>query len=1151
MEPRESRDPEGIPARCYCGLNRAFFVLQTGDRAVNENSLNSGQSLDPAGQAHVHELRERFEAALKAGQSPPIEDYLGAVAEPLRATLLLELLRLDVIYRSKQGDNPAPQDYLKQFPAHGDLIGRLFDEPATAFARPLTEVSVRPADHQDAPGRPVSAGDRICAEESPVPRSPESTVDDRPPESAERYPTSRVPRFRPLRFHARGGLGEVWVAEDRELGREVALKQIQERHRDNPDSRRRFLREAEITGRLQHPGIVPIYGLEQNFDGQPSYAMNFIEGENLQAAIERFHSAETMKRDPGRRSLELRRLLNHLVVVCNTIAYAHSRGVLHRDLKPANIMLGRYGETQVVDWGLAKSGVGSPESGVAESRSQEQPGEEPLLPCAPLIAGSTEPGLQLGTPAYMSPEQAAGEVRLGPATDIYGLGATLYAILTGQSPVQGSDREKVYERVRRGDFPRPCQIRPEVPRALEAVCLKAMALHPEQRYATAQALAGDIEQWLADEPVSAWREPRSVRLRRWARRRRVLVTGLAVGLVLVCLGLGVGGPMISSLRQQVLVERSLAQFADLERDVREAQLEGRVGRWQEALDRLDAVLDAGHPEPVRIRLERYKALSGKGDVPACKREVEALAALDEAELGPYAGPVLLRSGERLLAQNQLRQGRAKIQQARLRGLDEADDAFAQAMLAPTVPESAHHLRTALERDPFHQEAHRFYLTTLLLQGNTQEAIQEAELCRRLFPDDTSLELAGAVVAAFDGRVEEANGILDQRQKTLGTDTVRDLKKKVMAATHLAASAMDNWDEPLGLKDLTQVQDFVRLFTSVTGGDNVLLFQFPPAFAELLLQMTEKGAAIPDLLMQLGKRPWFERILEVMPDGSLYFLDGLKYGVETEANAAKMEAAMLKAADTPSLIANVRREALYCAAMSAGAQYLLAEKRHSPQARGHLDRAVGYVRQRLELGPLRSVHGDYFFKVARRGRVYDLALVINAERLRKAPGDLNLLTERAQMELLAGSYQVALATADQVLARQPENHDARRYRAEAILGLNAVLHGNEPPDAATVRRALGRPPEDAAVETDKRMAGPSASDFYNAAHVHALAAVALPAGPKREGHESRALELLGKARAAGYFDYPPNVDMFQVERGFALLRDRPEVQKLVPQPDRDK
>ncbi|MGO9922041.1 MAG: protein kinase domain-containing protein, partial [Isosphaeraceae bacterium] len=229
--------------------------------------------------------------------------------------------------------------------------------------------------------------------------------------------------------------------------------------------------------------------------------------------------------------LAFRRLLSRFLDVCNAIAYAHSRGVLHRDIKPGNILLGPYGETLVVDWGLAKI-VGRDEPGTSDPSA-----EATLCPPSASGTGETMPGTALGTPVYMSPEQAERRLDLlGPQSDVYSLGATLFVVLTGRAPFDGGGAAEVLPKVQRGEFARPRAVNPSIPKSLEAVCVKAMALKQADRYATPRALAEDIEHWLADEPVSAYREPWPDRARRWSRKHRTLVTSAAAVLVLGLLG---------------------------------------------------------------------------------------------------------------------------------------------------------------------------------------------------------------------------------------------------------------------------------------------------------------------------------------------------------------------------------------------------------------------------------------------------------------------------------------------------------------------------------------------------------------------------------------------------------------------------------------
>jgi serine/threonine protein kinase/formylglycine-generating enzyme required for sulfatase activity len=433
-------------------------------------------------------------------------------------------------------------------------------------------------------------------------------------------------RFRILRPHAKGGLGAVFVALDMELNREVALKQILDHHADEPTSRARFLLEAEVTGGLEHPGIVPVYGLGILDDGRPYYAMRLIKGESLKEAIERFRKDGALERDQGLRSLELRKLLRRFVDVCNAIEYAHSRGVLHRDIKPANIIVGRHGETLVVDWGLAKA------IGRAEPASEVR--ERTLVP-SPSGLAETITGSALGTPAYMSPEQAAGELdRLGPPSDVYSLGATLYCLLTGRPAFAGEVAE-ILRAVERGDYPRPRKVDQSIDRALEAVCLKAMAPKPEDRYAGARALADDIERWMADEPIAALREPLLPRLARWSRRHRTLTASAAMLL---------GTASVALLVSTILIGREQNQTRNALRALITAQKERALGRVDALLSANSQALPTLIEEfaPARKWIDpRLRQLLAQDLVPARRRRVRLALLPSDAQQAQALGSELL------------------------------------------------------------------------------------------------------------------------------------------------------------------------------------------------------------------------------------------------------------------------------------------------------------------------------------------------------------------------------------------------------------------------------------------------------------------------------------------------------------------------------
>ena len=429
-------------------------------------------------------------------------------------------------------------------------------------------------------------------------------------------------RFNVLRLHQKGGLGRLMVALDTELNREIALKEILPNFADHEENRRRFIREAEITGALEHPGIVPVYSLGEFPDGRPYYAMRLIRGVDMLAAINDFHAKPATLAE---REFELRQLLGRFVDVCHAVDYAHNRGVIHRDLKPSNIMFGDYGETLVVDWGLART--------TADAAASSDLQVQPVTPSERAASSATQAGRLVGTVAYMSPEQAAGRLDLvGPSSDIYGLGATLYHLLAGKPPFEG-DAEDLAFQVEQGRFRSPREVVADVPKPLAAICLKAMARQQKDRYPKASDLALDVERYLADEPTTAYAEPALVRGWRWVRHHQALVMTSMAAILIASAALAAGVVLLGAANKR---ERAAREAAD-RNFVAAEEARGRAERnfrlAQDAVRQYfvrvseDTLLNQPGMQPLRDSLLRQalvyfnQFLKERGDDPLVRREV--------------------------------------------------------------------------------------------------------------------------------------------------------------------------------------------------------------------------------------------------------------------------------------------------------------------------------------------------------------------------------------------------------------------------------------------------------------------------------------------------------------------------------------------------
>ncbi|RUL89313.1 WD40 repeat domain-containing serine/threonine protein kinase [Tautonia sociabilis] len=421
---------------------------------------------------------------------------------------------------------------------------------------------------------------------------------------------------------ARGGLGMIWVAIDLELDRAVALKEIRAEASEGASARARFLREAAITGTLEHPGIVPIYGVGLADDGRPFYAMRLVRGESLRDAIAADRKGD--RRKSWAAATRGRELIRRFTLACEAVAYAHSRGIVHRDLKPANIMLGAFGETLVVDWGLAKpwrdrSRLLTPDPADRDRRPPSK--DHPTL---------TAVGSALGTPGFMSPEQASGRSGVvGPRSDVYSLGATLFTILTGTPPPGASDAPAGTSPAGVGGPPLPRDWTPDVPRKLEAICQKAMAQAPADRYESAEAMARDLRRWLDDEPVSALPESWADRIARGARRHRPAVLASVTALVLVALVSVLSAVAIGrSLRETRLLSARLALDGAIDR-CRAGEVQAGLFELTRALELAREARDRPLQLACRANLSSWLPRSGRlrGDLghPRPGGEIRSLA----------------------------------------------------------------------------------------------------------------------------------------------------------------------------------------------------------------------------------------------------------------------------------------------------------------------------------------------------------------------------------------------------------------------------------------------------------------------------------------------------------------------------------------------
>ena len=871
-------------------------------------------------------------------------------------------------------------------------------------------------------------------------------------------------------FHARGGMGEVWLAEDRHFNRLVALKRLRT---DRPGLEERFGSEARITGQLEHPAIVPVHDLGQDAEGHPFYVMKFVRGRTLKEAIRHFYSPDGPTGSDH--EVEWKRLLAVFVDLCQAVAFAHSRGVVHRDLKPDNVMLGPYGETLVLDWGLAKL--------LAERETSTSGPDSPYVRLMPPYGSSeTCAGAVVGAPPYMAPEVAEGHAdTAGPPTDVYLLGATLYEILTGHPPRRGSSHEELVELAKTVDPAPPRRANSRIARPLEAICLRAIARRPEDRYPAAEDLARDVERFLADEPVSAYRERVFERAWRWTKRHRKAL-GRSAATALVAAALLFGFVQLRQARR--LEEQKTAQddarrfrylkdetqfyiggtdapdervpYFDLQRGEVSAQAAlAAMQAWGDRLERLP--LDAA--ECRLLQEELYELLLLRVQARLCQEPGEPrelLTLLDRAAslAEPSRSYYRLQAQVLRLLKEDARAGQsdqlADDPATRSAALDHfllgesyrtqlagAPDAAPDGAKRPTqqslLAQAVKAYYEALEIDPHHYWSHLQLGRCYLGLGRRAEAVEALSTCIALKPDAPWGYSTRGLAWALLGRFDEAE---------------RDLKRAAAQHPDFLPARL-NYGVALWLQGKHKYAQALQEFQAASRASPEERALIEAAFCrgQIYLELVNLAQAMQEFDSVVSATPRFRPVYAIRAK-TQFLLGQDEAGLDDLTTLARLETGPTFDPTSARAYEQRGRRLLHL-----GSELPLAVP---PQLRGSVERRIldlslQELQKAVELGSRSAaLFDDLGVAWERFGRVPD-AIQAYSQGLKLAPDQIKLRVKRGWAYVLAERYAEGQADFARALEQDPAQPWARsglgyahaRLKAPADAGMEslyALLHG---------------------------------------------------------------------------------------------------------------
>jgi len=816
-----------------------------------------------------------------------------------------------------------------------------------------------------------------------------------------------------------GGMGVVYLAEQHQpIHRRVALKLIK-LGMDTAQVLARFQAERHALAMMNHPNIAKVVDAGTSEDGRPYFVMEYVAGERVTSFCDRGQ-------------LDMAERLDLFLYICAGLQHAHQKGVIHRDIKPSNILVSIQDDKpvpKIIDFGVAKA-IG------------QESAQQTLF---------TEQGQLVGTPEYMSPEQAgATDADVDTRSDVYSLGTLLYELLVGVLPFDGNAlRRAGYAEIQRiireeepikpstrfsslgEESPAIARRRRSEPRRLahqlrgdlDWIVLKALQKDASRRYATVAAMADDIGRYLRSEPVSAGRPSIGYRFKKFVRRNKG--AALSIGTVF---GVLVLATVVSTrFAYQERQANHETQIALAESAARAAYLSAQRGQWKAVLANADQAIELGHPDPIRMRLQKVLAWDALYDRNHGIAEIDRLMAASESEIGDHRGEVELWRGIYYLWEP-FRQddGTALIRSAIDTGLPPADEAYAQALIATNLPDAIQHLTRALRFDPFHFRASIMLGAAVMFNGDVETAISHFETSTAKRPEDPSAWIGIAICRALDGdtaRMSDALGHIESAYDHSTLQTLGVAFASVIGEIELADSldpASPRSAAELGRALTVATPLLIAILEGLNGEDGATNLLYLANFAPAPIARAWTPTLVSLGYSKLGKHDDAIKALEsAMP----LFADGfprLLYAQSLMADHRFDEAAEAAsyAANAPSMI-KLQRRATY-----------LALEGELARAKPDTESVLRNLKAFASLKNLKPETRAENAEIALRFGDGELARSIALAALKENSQHAGLLVVLAKSEMNRGAYGPAIAAATKAVAADSTNREAEEVLKQA-------------------------------------------------------------------------------------------------------------------------